>query len=193
MRYQRAMAGFDAVAGAVPEDRWTATSPCRGWTARDIVGHVLSSQDMLFAWIAGKRPTMPDEDPAARVGQDPRGAWRTTYAEVDTALADPGLATRPVSTYPGGPSTVDEILDSGLVEPLVHAWDLARATGVEFAVDDALATECLRAMKQHEQRVRLSGMFGSENPVADDATPGERLLAFLGRDSAWVATPGPRG
>ncbi|WP_086824407.1 TIGR03086 family metal-binding protein [Allokutzneria sp. NRRL B-24872] len=180
-RYQLAMAGFDAVAGAVPEDRWSAASPCRGWTARDVVGHVLSSQDMLFAWIAGKRPTMPDEDPAARIGDDPRGAWRATYAEVGAALAEPGLAQRPVSTYPGGPSTVDEILDSGLVEPLVHAWDLARAADVEFTLDDALATECLRAMKEHERRVRLSGMFGSENPVADDATPGERLLAFLGR------------
>ncbi|MFB9909479.1 TIGR03086 family metal-binding protein [Allokutzneria oryzae] len=183
-RYQRAMSEFDAVVRNVPDDRWTAASPCRGWDARGIVGHVLSSQDMLFAWISGKRPAMPEDDPAARVGGDAAGAWRGTYAEVREALAAPDLPGRPVSTFPGGPSTVDEILDSGLVEPLVHAWDLARAAGVPFTLDDELATECLRAMRQHEQRVRLSGMFGSEHAVGSEATAGERLLAFLGRDPA---------
>jgi hypothetical protein len=40
-------------------------------------------------------------------------------------------------------------------------------------------------MKPMEQLLRDSGQFGVAVPVADDASPQDKLMAFIGRDPAW--------
>ncbi|MDQ4020345.1 MAG: maleylpyruvate isomerase family mycothiol-dependent enzyme [Actinomycetota bacterium] len=47
---------FAAKIAAVPDDRWASPSPCEGWTARDVVRHVIDSQEMLRAG-AGSSPS----------------------------------------------------------------------------------------------------------------------------------------
>jgi hypothetical protein len=40
-------------------------------------------------------------------------------------------------------------------------------------------------MEPIEQLLRDSGQYGPAVPVADDASPQDKLAAFIGRDPAW--------
>ena len=41
-------------------------------------------------------------------------------------------------------------------------------------------------MEPMDDVLRASGQYGPRMPVADDADPVSRLMAFVGRDPAWV-------
>ncbi len=47
-RYRQLADGFAAVVASVPADAWSADSPCDGWTARDVVAHVIDTQRQFF-------------------------------------------------------------------------------------------------------------------------------------------------
>src|SRR3954462_1231195 len=99
-RYGRLADEFARAVAAVPDDRWSSASPCEGWTARDVVEHVCSTQGMFLGFVgepAGEGPP---------VAEDPVGAWRAASAPVAAALADPGRAA---ATFDGffGTSTFE--------------------------------------------------------------------------------------
>ena len=43
----------------------------------------------------------------------------------------------------------------------------------------------LAGMQQMAPVIRASGQFGDQQPVADDASAQEKLIAFIGRDPHW--------
>ena len=44
-RYRIAAHGFDATVKAVTPQQWGLQSPCEGWTARDIVSHIVTEHN----------------------------------------------------------------------------------------------------------------------------------------------------
>ncbi|GAB2642821.1 hypothetical protein ABI214_13375 [Prescottella soli] len=62
--------------------------------------------------------------------------------------------------------TIDELV--------VHAWDLARATGQPFESDPA-SVEAGR-----------EGLYGPVIPIPADAPDLDRLLGYAGRDPRWA-------
>ena len=87
------------------------------------------------------------------------------------------------------PATV--VLAIHIVETYVHAWDLAKATGRGFAPSPELTAAAWDAARMFlTDDVRGAGAdapYGPERPVDDGATSVDRLIAFAGRDPAWVA------
>ena len=82
----------------------------------------------------------------------------------------------------------DGVLAMALGEYIIHAWDLASATGQTYAAPEAAvgpAHEFLRGMVAPEYRGPDSNFFDDEVPVGDDAAPLDRLLGFAGRDPQW--------
>jgi uncharacterized protein (TIGR03083 family) len=43
-RYLRGLDRLGAVVDAVPAERWNAPTPCSGWSARHLVGHLVDGQ-----------------------------------------------------------------------------------------------------------------------------------------------------
>lgn len=50
-RYLRLNDAFAAKITAVPADAWDNPTPCKGWNARDIVRHVISTQGMFLGFV----------------------------------------------------------------------------------------------------------------------------------------------
>ena len=74
--YTKALYGFDHVVRLAPVGGWDRPSPCEGWTARHVVGHVLAIQRYIEDAIQGRPPSMnPMVDPQLHAGDDPSGAW----------------------------------------------------------------------------------------------------------------------
>jgi uncharacterized protein (TIGR03086 family) len=91
-------------------------------------------------------------------------------------------------TRAGGVDLPGEIAGKvALDEVIVHGWDIAVATGHDYACE----TEPLQAALEF---VRLAvaqdpngspGLFGPPVPVPDSAPQLDRLLGLTGRDPAW--------
>lgn len=174
-RYRRLSDRFAERVAGVPDDRWTSPTPCAGWTARDLVRHVVESQGM-FRGLAGREPgAVPDAD------ADPVAAWDAARAHLQADLEDPALAGAELDGYLGRTRfdvAVDRFLCTDLV---VHGWDLARATGQDETVDPDDAARTLENARGFGDAFRSSGAAGPEVPVPEDADATTRLLGFFGR------------
>jgi uncharacterized protein (TIGR03086 family) len=124
-RYARLADAFAAKVAAVPADRWSAPTPCENWTARELVGHVVSTQGMFLGFVGRSIGDVPSVD------GDPLAAWNTVRSAVQRDLEDPEKAGAEFEGMMGKQTfegAVDRFLSFDLI---VHGWDLARATGLD--------------------------------------------------------------
>jgi uncharacterized protein (TIGR03086 family) len=163
---------------------WDVPAPVAGWTARDVVRH-------LVEWFppflrAGSGIELPGGPP---VDDDPVGAWQAHCDAVQALLDDPATAGRLLSNPHIGELPLDRAIDQFYTSDVfMHTWDLARATGQDERLDRDLCAAMLAGMEPIEDIMRSSGQYGPRVPVKDDADPQTRLLGFIGRDPEW--TPG---
>ena len=142
----------------MPANRWDDPAPCEGWVARDVVRHLVEWMPSLHL------PAVDLPVPAGpSVDDDPAGARRLT------------------STRAGEMPLEDLVAMTGLMDLLVHAWDLARATGQDGTIDADEASAFLAGIEPWDAALRSSGHYGARVPVADDADDRAKLLAFTGR------------
>src|SRR5580693_9519427 len=91
-RYQRITGEFTARVRAVPSGAWDNPSPCEGWTARDVVGHLTGWIPAFFGSQGLEFPAVPS------VEDNPLGAWETVQLTIARALADPIMASKRIET-----------------------------------------------------------------------------------------------
>jgi uncharacterized protein (TIGR03086 family) len=180
-RYIRSLDGFEALLAGADPSRWDAPSPCPGWSARDVAGHVIlglrSTQNL--ALDRQGEDNFPAR-PGAAAGNDPLTAWLAARKHLMAALTPRALARRVPG--PWGPMPLGELLDDFSMEILVHTWDLAQATGQAVTFDPDLLHEALEPAGQFAPLARLSDMVGPERTVTADAGDLTKLLAIFGRD-----------
>jgi uncharacterized protein (TIGR03086 family) len=175
-RYTRIAGKLTDRVRQVPADAWDNDSPCEGWSARDVVGH-------LTEWIPeffGANGIEFDDAPSVDV--DPVAAWTAVDGTLSAALADPAQAARMIEN-PFGPRSLAETIDLIVIADIfIHTWDLARATGLDESLDTDQTERMLASMgSMPDEVLRAGGMFGPRLDVADDADDQTKLLAFLGR------------
>lgn len=178
--FPRALDGFEAVLAGVAPGRWSARSPCAGWSAADVAGHVIGGLRETEKLARGRYEENEEpEHPGSAIGDDPLAAWRMARADMMAAL-DPSAQARLVPG-PWGWMPLVEILERSPMEYLVHAWDLAHATGQTAVLDPGLVRDALEPARQFAPLARSSGLVGPECAVAQDADDLTRLLAIFGR------------
>jgi uncharacterized protein (TIGR03086 family) len=177
-RYERITAEFTDRVRGVHADAWDNPSPCEGWTARDVVGHLtewipafFSSQGVAFGIV----PSVED---------DPVGAWETVQRAIGDALADPAIAAKQIETPFGAQSFADTVDMIVTGDVFTHTWDLARATGQDETLDpDQVQRMVGRMGAIPDEVLRAEGMFGPAVEVPADADDQTRLLGYFGRSA----------
>jgi len=164
---------------------WTVPAPVAGWTARDVVRHLV---EWLPAFLAsGSDVRLP---PGPSVDDDPVAAWQHQVDAVQAVLDDPATASRTLSNPHIGEVPLDQAIDRFYISDVfMHTWDLARATGQDDRLDPAFCADLLAGMEPIDEMLRQSGQYGPKVPVPDDADVQARMLGFIGRDPAWRAAP----
>ncbi|MFD5653225.1 TIGR03086 family metal-binding protein [Streptomyces sp. NPDC127039] len=175
------------LADGVREDRLADPTPCPGLAVRNLLGH-LTGLAVAFRDAARKDlgPTT-DTSPEASV-PDIGPGWREQLAGVLGELADawrePGAWTG--MTRAGGIDLPGEVAGAVVADELViHGWDLARATGQEYAPDAAALRAAYGLLAAAEESDRDAGMFGPVVAVPADAPLLERAVGLSGRDPGW--------
>lgn len=162
------------------DGRWDAPTPCTDWTVRDIVRHVIDTeQQFLGKHDLPVAESAPDSDPVQ--------AWNTHAEAVLGVLGADGVADRSFDGY-FGPTTIGDTMANFYGWDLaVHAWDLARATGQDSPISDAEARELAAGAEGWGAALYSDGVCGPALTVAADASDLDKLLAKLGRDPEWTA------
>ena len=157
---------------------WSAPSPVDGWTARDVVDHLVG---WFPGFLAAGGITLPAGPPVA---QDPQAAWQHQADAVQAMVEQRGEEsfTHP---YAGTHRLADAVDQFYTADVFMHSWDLARAGGQDPALDEDQAAMMLAGMQPIEAMLRDSGQYGPAVPVPDDAPAVDRLMGFVGRDPAW--------
>ncbi len=175
----------------VTDEDLTAPTPCPDWTVADLLDHLMGLS-WAFAQAAKKLTDAPGTD-----GPPPRPSaanlpphWRSRMPvlleELATAWKDPAAWT---GTARAGGVTMPAA-DMGLVamnELIMHSWDLAQATGQEFAADPRIL-EMLIEFLSRGPADGTPGMFGPVVPAEDEAGLLEQAVGRAGRDPHWQRT-----
>ena len=162
---------------------WSAPAPVDGWTARDVVGHLV---EWFPGFLAGGGVELA-AGPA--VEDDPAAAWQHHADGVQALLEQRGdeSFTHP---YAGTHRLADAIDRFYTADVFMHSWDLARATGQDVDLDEDFAATLLGGMREMEDVLRGSGQYGPPVPVPADAPVVDRLMGFIGRDPTWTPPSG---
>ncbi|MCK2221821.1 TIGR03086 family metal-binding protein [Actinomadura sp. ATCC 31491] len=173
----------------VSPDMLCRPTPCAGWTLQRLLTHVTGSLRALNEAATGDVALVPE----------PVGARRAARGG-DLALLVRDDATEVLGTWAnvisGGPVSIgDRHLTSpmvaavGAIEIAVHGWDIARACGEHRPIPPLTAAELLDLARLFVTPADRPHRFGAPRRVVPGASPGARLLAYLGRDPAWPGTP----
>lgn len=178
---------FTAAVVRVQPSDWQRPTPCAGWRAVDMVGHVGAATRFGTRLLLGEAPDWePVEPPGSVVDGDPATWWRRLVEPARAAVRAVDL-TRMVDS-PMGRRSVGDGLTFPAIDLFVHGWDLGRSVGVDLEIP-AAAMEFARAVLQGlpDEQVRSPRVFGAEVQPQPDATPSRRFIAWTGRDPRWTA------
>lgn len=171
--WQERSAAFTSAVEAVHD--WQAPSPCEGWSARDVLDHVLGTERDFLAAQA-----LLSADAEADPG-DPVALWATHQREVTALLGEASIAQRP---YEGafGPTTVGALMVEFYgFDLVVHRWDLDRSQGREARLSAHELAIIEAAVAGWGEHAYAPGILARPVPVPEGADRQARVLALTGR------------
>ncbi|WP_232667357.1 TIGR03086 family metal-binding protein [Pseudonocardia sp. TRM90224] len=175
-----------AVAGVTD---WNAATPCAQWNATQVLQHAAGDQIAFAAFLTGGPG--PSEDPFA-----PSGSLESSPGSVaELALkqsADAWAAVAADATevsVPVPPNSMSAAMGVGAcaLDAVVHAWDLAVASGQPSPLSDSIARELLPVAQQIVEPLRAYGAFAAALPPEAGDGDAAVLLRYLGRRPDWSA------
>lgn len=184
-RMAKAAAEAARVVGNVRREQLGAPSPCAGWDVRALVNHLILWAAFVSEGAARKQPLPADLD-RDFTEDDFVAVFAAQIRRTVAAWGEPGA--REGVTELGGAELPAELAWQLLLSELVlHAWDLARATGQGFTCDDDVAMATFEVVGQVAAQGREMGLYADEVAVPASASPLDRALAASGRDPATGA------
>ena len=178
IRYQ-ARALHDLI-GGVQADQWSNATPCAKWSVRDLVNHLVGGGTMFAASFRGETLEVPDGGMPDMLGEDATGAWDKVIAEFESAVSQPGAMDNEV-VLPFATLPAQVALDIASFDLLVHAWDLAQATGQSFDPPDDVVAGGRQVAEALVGGLRDGDTFADAAAAGDGASSIEQLAAFCGR------------
>jgi uncharacterized protein (TIGR03086 family) len=175
--YESAHRPLSDVLDAVPAGAWTSPSPCAGWTARDVVAHLVDTQREFLTGRGLDLGAAPDVD------ADPAAAWRDHAKRVLAVISEDAVVDAAFDGF-FGPTTVGATFAQFYVwDMVVHRWDVARSVGADAGLTDAELDWIERGADGFGEALYMDGICRpavSADPGADRVT---RVLARLGRSA----------
>ncbi|WFE37873.1 TIGR03086 family metal-binding protein [Micromonospora sp. WMMD998] len=172
--------GTAAVVRGIADDQLDRPTPCPDYTVRHLLNHLF---DVVVNFQAmARREEVDWSGKTDHLTDGWRDRFATEAARLTEAWSDPA-ALEGVSPGMGLPQETVGLM--GLIDLTVHGWDLARATGQEFAADPSVVAAGHEFMDRMGDMGQRMGAFGA--PVPTGAAPGTlaALLGRTGREPAW--------
>ena len=115
------------------------------------------------------------------LGDDPVGQCADEVTRVRVAWASPAVLDTPIKWGPWATIPAPAAVAIGVRELVIHAWDVAKATGQDTTIPDEVAVPLLEGIMRHDAGMRTPTAFHAKVTIASDAPITDRLAAFAGR------------
>jgi len=160
-------------------------TPCQDWDLRKLLNHTI----LWTAYSAERRAhgesvaeELMDKDFTAQPG------YQADYvAQLDRSVrawSDPQAWEGDIGVM-GNATPAADVAAMLIMETVLHGWDVAKATGQEYACDDAVAQVTLDTIQTQGEMFRKYEAFAAPVQVPADAPVLDRALALAGRDPRW--------
>ena len=177
-----AAASVERVVAGVRDAQLCDPTPCEGTSVSGLLDHLVG---LTTAFRMAAEKTVPGGGPQAD-GASLAPDWRTRLpAQLDELVE----AWRKPDAWDGVTEAGGVQMPAPLMavvaldELVVHGWDLAVATGQQFAPDEDSVRRCLEfAASFGDDPAARAGLYGPVVPVPGDAPVLDRLLGATGRD-----------
>ena len=173
---------FESKLVAIPTSSMNAPTPCEDWDVAALIRHSIAGATMSAAILRGasRDEALAILDSTALDG-DPVDQFRRSADDLALAFAEPDALGRTVA-HPAMDMPAAQLLGFRIGDNLIHAWDLARATGGDESLDEELVALVWENVQPMRPFIGQIGQFG-EGPSAEelDAPLALRLLDFMGR------------
>ncbi|MFD4638748.1 TIGR03086 family metal-binding protein [Lentzea sp. NPDC058436] len=173
-----------AVVRNVTDADLEATTPCPDYTVGDLLDHV-NGLAVAFTMAARKTPLDGTASgDASRLPQDFRESIPARLDELARAWSVPEAWDG--MTRAGGIDLPGEVAAAvALDEIVLHGWDVARATGQPFEVEEGLLQVVHGFVSSIGPDDRDGSLFGAAVEVDSNAPVFDRVLGLSGRDPHW--------
>ena len=152
--YHRTVEAWADRVNAVRPEQWDDPTPCREWTVRDLVNHVVGEDRWTVPLVEGR--TIADVGSSLDgdlLGDEPVRAALDAAMEATKVTAEklPAGGTVHLSY---GEEQLTEYVHQLATDHLVHGWDLAVATGGDTRLDPHLVSEVGGWFAEREEMYR---------------------------------------
>lgn len=151
---------FDSRVAAASSDAWSSPSPCEGWTARDVVAHVVTNLRALRAAVAGRGLL--------------RSLWAADGGDIVSARSAQRSGASPLVeraetvesiNVGGNPASPEMTLEALMRDLVIHTWDVARAVGGDERLPADLVAAATAAIATVGPELRGPGLYGEQVPA----------------------------
>jgi uncharacterized protein (TIGR03086 family) len=162
------------VVGGITPDQLDNQTPCADFTVRGVLEHMIVGATMFTAAFNGTEPGQPPTD-------DALAGFGPALTGLADAINAPGALEKTIDA-PFGAMSGEAFARYVALDGMVHAWDMATATGQSIDPSPALVAELDDYAHQILDGLRDGDTFKAAVEPPADATPIERLAAYTGRN-----------
>jgi uncharacterized protein (TIGR03086 family) len=172
----------------VDDDELHVPTPCPAWSVAVLLDHLMGLS-FAFTQAARKRTDAPGTDgPPPEPSADHLSRhWRSRLPvlleDLATAWKEPEAWTG-TATAGGVTMPANAIGAVAMNELIMHSWDLAMATGQEYAADPRTLEVLVEFLSQGPAE-GTPGTFGPQVPTDSETGLLEQAIALSGRDPKW--------
>ena len=173
------------VVSGVPEGTLDGPTPCHDWDLRTLLNHTI-----LWTSYSAERRAHGESVAEDLMTKDftAEPGFREDYArQIDRAV----MAWADQKSWEGELGVMGDATPAAdvgamlIMEMVLHGWDVAKATGQEYACGDAVAEALLSTVGAQAELFRKYQGFADAIEGPDGATTLDRALRLSGRDPAW--------
>jgi uncharacterized protein (TIGR03086 family) len=169
--------------------RGSLPTPCTDWDLDTLLEHLSDSMEALHEAIASGGVGASAAASHAGPRSDPVARLRGRAARLLAACGAVGPAGRLVAIGDRD-LTTHMVALAGAIEISVHGWDIAVTCGVGQPVPPGLAAILLPVAPPLITPATRPGLFADPVRLPGPASPGDQLVAFLGRQPRVLAARG---
>jgi uncharacterized protein (TIGR03086 family) len=162
-----------------------AATPCGDWDLRTLLNHTI----LWTSYSAERRAhgeSAAEDLMSKDFTADPgfRKDYEAQLGKAVQAWSDPRTWEGELGVM-GNSTPAADVAAMLIMETALHGWDIAKATGQEYACDDALAKTLLETVQAQAEMFRKYQGFADVVPIPASADAFDQALSLSGRDPSW--------